>query len=145
MSTQVVVDAGVILATLFEEPHSQHAKAIMAHWAQEEVELHAPVLFRYETLAAVRKAVFQTRLEHDKSYALINTLLALNIVYHLDEMLLRRAYDLASQLNAPRTYDAQYVALAERLSCELWTADERLYNAAHDSFSWVKWIGQKLQ
>jgi predicted nucleic acid-binding protein len=27
------------------------------------------------------------------------------------------------------------------LGCELWTADERLYNAVKDELPWVKWLG----
>ena len=29
----------------------------------------------------------------------------------------------------------------ERLSCEFWTADERLFNAVRSQLTWVKWIG----
>ncbi|MBC8099768.1 MAG: type II toxin-antitoxin system VapC family toxin [Armatimonadetes bacterium] len=43
--------------------------------------------------------------------------------------LYRRAYELAEQLSLPTAYDAQYLAVAEHLGCDFWTADERLYNA----------------
>lgn len=34
-----------------------------------------------------------------------------------------------------------YLALAEALDCELWTADERFYRAASSGHTRVRWIG----
>jgi predicted nucleic acid-binding protein len=34
-----------------------------------------------------------------------------------------------------------YAATAEKLGCELWTADQRLVNAVSASLNWVKWLG----
>jgi predicted nucleic acid-binding protein len=60
---------------------------------------------------------------------------------YFDVALLRRAYELATQFNRPTAYDSQYLAVAERLNCEFWTADQRLFNAAHEQLPWVKWVG----
>jgi hypothetical protein len=38
-------------------------------------------------------------------------------------------------------YDSQYLAVAERLKCEFWTADSRLVNAVAPHLTWVKWMG----
>ena len=59
----------------------------------------------------------------------------------IDDPLLRRGYELATQFNRPTAYDAQYLAVAERLQCEFWTVDERLYNAVKQALPWVKWLG----
>ncbi len=40
-----------------------------------------------------------------------------------------------------RAYDAQYMALAVRLDCEFWTADERLVNSTQEQFSRIRWLG----
>jgi predicted nucleic acid-binding protein len=49
---------------------------------------------------------------------------------------------LAHENKRPSTYDCHYLALAERYECELWTGDERLYNAVGAKLPWVKWIGE---
>jgi predicted nucleic acid-binding protein len=48
----------------------------------------------------------------------------------------------ATRFNRPAAYDAHYLALAEMMNCEFWTADERLFNAVRDKLSWVRWLGQ---
>jgi len=50
------------------------------------------------------------------------------------------AYEIATQLGHPRTYDSQYLALARRLGVALWTADQRLVNGAASQFD-IHWLG----
>ena len=49
--------------------------------------------------------------------------------------------ELAHRFGIPAAYDAHYLALAEVEKCELWTADERLWNAVRSEVDWVRWIG----
>ena len=47
--------------------------------------------------------------------------------------------DIAATYHLPATYDAHYLALAEHLGVELWTADTRLVNALLPfKLDWVK-------
>jgi predicted nucleic acid-binding protein len=50
-------------------------------------------------------------------------------------------WQLAQQFNRPRTYDTAYMAVAQIYGCDLWTADERLYNSVQGKLTWVKWLG----
>ena len=52
-----------------------------------------------------------------------------------------RAMELACRFGIPAAYD---LALAEEKQCELWTADERLWNAVRSEVDWVRWIGGSL-
>ena len=63
--------------------------------------------------------------------------LSLPIRVHNEADLLLRALELARQLSLPAAYDAHYLALAEWLGGEYWTADGRLFRAAQPSFPWV--------
>jgi len=54
-----------------------------------------------------------------------------------------RALYWAERLEQSKGYDAQYLALADRLRAELWTADRRLANGAKQAgAAWVRWIGE---
>ena len=66
----------------------------------------------------------------------------LAIELHAPTDLYRRALNLTSQLSQSAVYDCIYLALAEGLSGELWTADERFYRAASLQFSNVRWLGE---
>jgi predicted nucleic acid-binding protein len=68
-------------------------------------------------------------------------LLALPVQFLIEDALLIRAYELATYYKRPTAYDSQYLAVAEHLSSELWTADERLFNTVSKDLEWVKWLG----
>ena len=49
----------------------------------------------------------------------------------------------AERLGQSRTYDAAYLALAEKEGCALWTADRRLARGAQQAGAgWVHWTGE---
>ena len=71
----------------------------------------------------------------------LEKLLRLPVTFFSTPTLTRRAYDLATAYNQPTAYDAQYLAVAEHLRCDLWTTDQRLYNALHKQTTYTKWLG----
>ena len=141
MASVVVIDSGVFLAGVLEEPLADKANALLKQLLAENIQIAAPVLFQYEIVAVTRKAVFQKRLTIEESIKARDFILAYGMMFHHDDSLLKRAYDLATELNRPTAYDTQYLAVAERLNCDFWTADERLFNAASSQLAWVKWVG----
>ena len=56
------------------------------------------------------------------------------------EGLYERALRIAVKHGRPTVYDCQYVALADMKKCELWTADERLFNALRDAFPLIRYL-----
>jgi len=137
----VVCDSSILIATVLDEKISDNAKAILNHWMQQSFQLAAPLLFRYEIIAVTRKAVHQKRIQPERGLAIRDNLLAYPVELYFDDSLLKRAYELTGQFNRPTAYDTQYLTVAERLNCAFWTADERLYNAVREAFSWVQWVG----
>jgi predicted nucleic acid-binding protein len=137
----VVCDSSILIATVLDEKISDNVKAILNHWTHQSFQLAAPLLFRYEIIAVTRKAVHQKRIQPERGFAIRDDLLAYPVELYFDDALLKRAYELAGQFNRPTAYDTQYLAVAERLNCAFWTADERLFNAVREGLSWVHWVG----
>lgn len=141
MVSYVVVDSGTVVSTAMPEALRAAARALVGMWQVQGVQMAAPILFRYEIIAVMRKVVFQKRISLQEAVEARDKLLALSVELHMDDALHKRAYELATQLDRPTAYDSQYLALAERLGCDFWTADEKLFNAVRGTFDWVKWVG----
>ena len=58
-----------------------------------------------------------------------------------DDVLAHAAYEWTLRLDRAAAYGSFYLALAETLHCELWTADRRLRNAVH--LDWVRGIDEE--
>lgn len=139
----IVIDANILIVfALSDEALHGIANQKLTEWTQNSESLVAPRLFRSEITAVMRKAVFQQRITHETGRKLLNQLLLYPVTFYEDIALLQEAYEIAQQFNRPRAYDAQYLALARRLSCEFWTADERLFNAVQNNFANIRWLGQ---
>jgi predicted nucleic acid-binding protein len=68
--------------------------------------------------------------------------LAINCVDE-DDALCRAAFDWATRLAQKPAYDSFYLASAELLGADYWTADQRLTNRAHQlGINWVHWMGE---
>jgi predicted nucleic acid-binding protein len=137
----VVVDSSLVLATILQESYSAKAKTLLENWNQAGTQLSAPDLFRYEVVAVMRKKAYQKQISAEEALKGLNTLFALPVQFYIDDALLKRGYELSVKYNRPTAYDSQYLAVAERLGCEFWTTDERLYNSVNLDLNWVKWIG----
>ena len=140
-TSYVVLDSGILLATVQTEYYTEHAKTLLQQFTNEDIQIAAPHLIRYEIVAVARKWVYRQLATPEEAEAALDTLLRYPLALYFDEALLRRAYELARIHNQPSAYDAQYLALADRLSCPFWTADERLFNAIKDRFSDIHWLG----
>lgn len=136
-----VLDSGILLATVQDETYTKTAQELIADLLNNDVELIAPMLLRYELIAVVRKWVYRNLTDLNSAKLALTTLLNYPITLHFDDSLALKAYDLATLYQRPTAYDAQYLALAERFSCDFWTADERLFNAVQNSFRHIHWLG----
>jgi predicted nucleic acid-binding protein len=140
-TSYAVLDSGILLATVQTEAFSEQAKALIARFAQEQVQMLAPTLLNYELVAVVRKWVYRKMVTTEQAKLALETLLRYPVTTVVDTALLHRAYELATQFDRPTAYDAQYLAVAERYQCDFWTADERLFNAVTAKLSFVHWLG----
>jgi predicted nucleic acid-binding protein len=137
-----ILDSGVFVAAAFSEPHTPQAVALLKRVEHESGTMHAPALLYYEIASVIRMAVYSRRLSPSQGIAIRKEMLDKPVALHFDRGLVERAYDLAQAYGLSRTYDAQYLALAERLGCEFWTGDERLFNSVRTGFPLIRWLGQ---
>lgn len=139
--SQVVLDSSIFIASVYVEKLTTEAKGLLV-WLKDTLTiLNAPTLLRYELIAVSRKAVYQARVTPEQGLIARDQLLSYPVMLHFDDSLLKRGYELAAEFNRPTAYDAQYLALAERLSCDFWTADERMFNAVNGKVSTIRWLG----
>ncbi len=141
MTSWVVIDSGLRLAITLKETHAVKAGALLDWLAENQYQIAAPYLFRYELVSVIRKHIYRGSITVDDGSALVQGLLREPVEMFTNEALLPRALELATQYNRPTAYDLIYLALAEQLDCEFWTADLKLYNAVSSGLTWVKWIG----
>lgn len=70
----------------------------------------------------------------------LRAMTTLPITMYANDSLHREALGVSVRFNIKAAYDAHYLALADHLKCDLWTADKRLYNSVHDHLQWVQLI-----
>jgi predicted nucleic acid-binding protein len=136
-----VIDANIAVNTVTATTDS-----LRRFWEkvdQEQITPCAPRLWMSETTSTVRFSVFQKTITLEQAEDILRTINGLHIeLIDEDEELSLRALELAGKLGQSKAYDAFYLALAEKLVAEFWTADERLYNRCRKDLklSWVHWI-----
>jgi predicted nucleic acid-binding protein len=140
-SSLVVVDASFLIKLWVQEEFSERAREIRVTWGRSRVARYAPALVDYEIVSTLNQKQLRGSLTADEADAVLELALEepLNIIRtqdaHRDALRLARRHGLRS------TYDAHYLALADDLDCEFWTADERLYNAVRERFPFIRWLG----
>jgi predicted nucleic acid-binding protein len=138
MTSPIAIDSSVLVASVIEETHTAQADALLSWVKAQSFIIAAPPLLRYEVVATLRKLTHRGQIDVPDGLRLIRAALNTPVQWMLDEAVLERAYLLAAEHGLPTAYDAQYLAVAERLSCDLWTFDKRLFNSVHNRLHWVR-------
>ena len=123
--TALVVDASAWVEYLLG---TDGAAATRECVEASDVALHVPALCDVEVVAALRRALLSPRpgLDALRASEALQDYLDLPLGRHGHEALLARTLELRDNFS---TYDAVYVALAERLDAKLVTGDRRLAKA----------------
>jgi predicted nucleic acid-binding protein len=138
----VVVDANITVALFVNLPYSLKSEQLFRLWRKQDVLLFAPALWPAEVASALRKMVSVGQMSSDDARLALASLERFPIQVVLpDSGLLDLSLVWAGKLNQTVAYDAQYVALAENLSAEFWTADQRLIGSLHHlNIQWAHWV-----
>lgn len=138
--SQIVVETSVVAKFLFEETDSDRAAQLFTDLTRLEWRITAPPLLRAEVTNVIRRRMRRERLPLAEALAILDDFLALSIVILDDPALYRQALILAESYSLS-AYDAQFVALAQFLGCDVWVADAGLIRAIGGRLPFVKWIG----
>lgn len=114
---KLVIDASVAVA----------ASAIPVGSARfRDTEPVAPPLLWIETVSALHAAMWRGELRRDQAEPKVQRALAAPIKRVDRKSLAMEAWTLADEMGWAKTYDANYVAIARLLGCQLVTLDARL-------------------
>lgn len=137
-----VVDASLALRRLIAGAFQPEARSLWRRWDGEATLRISPAIFSLEVASALLRQVRVAHLPPPEAHASIAGLLRSVTIVPDDATLAERAFDIAHSVGASKVYDSMYAALAEREGCELWTGDERYWNAAHGRYPWIRWVGE---
>lgn len=142
MNEYVVVDASLAFKWLVKEIHTDEANNLGRLWNSQGIRVAAPYLMPVEVTNALHQRVVRGELTVEAATQRLASLLSSGLELHQPPHIYGRAMALARQLGQGATYDAHYLALAETLGCELWTADGRFYRAVSPVVERVRWVGE---
>jgi predicted nucleic acid-binding protein len=127
----IVIDANIALHAVIPGVHQRQAIELFQRWIEDTESLVAPDLWLIECATGIRREVYRRHVSVGGGLHLFGSVEALGVdLRPIDAALCRSAMDWAEKLQQSRAYDGLYLALAERLDVELWTADRRLVNGA---------------
>jgi predicted nucleic acid-binding protein len=138
-----VVDANLAVNTALNL-----SKSLERFWERvnkEQITPCAPRLWMSETTSAVRVYLAKKQINDEEAKQALLTIHALSVeIIDEDKSLCMRALELAGMLAQTKAYDAFYLAIAEKMVAEFWTADERLHNRCVNDLklNWVHWLGE---
>jgi predicted nucleic acid-binding protein len=138
-----VVDANIAIQTVLDL--TDNLEHFWERIDLEQITPCAPRLWLSETTSAIRFLLSQKEITSEEAEQALRTIHGLRVeIIDEDEELCLRALDLAGKLGQSKAYDAIYLALAEKLVTDFWTADERLANRCQKDLklSWVYLTGK---
>jgi len=142
MNGSVCIDASLALIWLLPAEQDETASILRRKWDEEGVEVVTAPLFHAEVTSVLRQQVYFKRLLPEEGEEAFSAYSKIGVKSADNPGIQEVAWELAKKFNLPRTYDMQYLAVAELIECELWTNDQRLINSLQGKVSRIKWVGE---
>ncbi len=117
------MDASALVEYLLRTERGQEVESALS---SQETDLHVPALCDVEVTAALRRGILRGALAEPRAEQALTAYLDLPLNRHGHQTLLPRILGLRANFTS---YDATYVALAEKLEAPLLTTDRRLARA----------------
>ena len=141
----ICVDANVVIWSLVPAPLSDRANQLLEEVRAKQMILVAPSLLAFEVASTLRRLVYLRAISIDQGEEAFTIFSRIPIRFSQRRGIIPLAWQLAKEFDRPRAYDTAYMAVAQLYRCDLWTADERLYNTVGGKLSWVKWLGDYVR
>jgi predicted nucleic acid-binding protein len=133
----ICVDAN-LLVRLVSSPISETVYLdLWEQWKKQNYQVFAPSLCYYEVANALHRMYKANLLTLEETNIALEDALNLDITLYSNINLHRQALKLARQIGFPAAYDAHYLALAQLLESDFYTADKKLFNSVKDLFDWI--------
>lgn len=129
MRDTVCIDASLALNWLLPMEQSEIASSLRRKWDKAGTEIITAPLFHAEVTSVLRELVYFKKLPSEEGEEAFLTYLQMGVRAIDSPEIQKKAWELAKKFNLSRTYDMQYLAVAELKGCELWTNDKRLANS----------------
>ncbi|MFC2029356.1 type II toxin-antitoxin system VapC family toxin [Chloroflexota bacterium] len=140
MTIPLVIDASVSFRLTLPGAQQKLYQSLADQWLDDGYLLCAPMLWVYEMTSALCKIVRLGELTPEEGQRTLASVRSLEIqLFAPDDEQIRLAFEWTARLKRAAAYDSFYLALAEVMQCDLWTADKRLCNAV--DLPWVRVAG----
>lgn len=136
-SSTICVDANLVIQLVLSGTYDSPVVSLWQNWHKYRYSIIAPTLLYYKVSNALHRYVVHGELLPEEALEGLEAVLDLGITLYGDRELHERALRLAERLSLPAACDAHYLALAETLEAEFWTADRRLVDAVGAALPWV--------
>jgi predicted nucleic acid-binding protein len=142
-SPAIVVDANLGAGAVLSIRGLEKAPDLFYRWGKEKRVLLAPEWWWAEVVSVVSQHVFQNLISLDHAHEVLDNVKSLEVeTIPMNHELMHSALNWANRIGHSKVYDSIYLALAEQMGIEFWTADRKLVNSVRSlKLTWVKWIG----
>jgi predicted nucleic acid-binding protein len=134
----ICVDASVAARWVLEEPDSDRAEALYVDTIGDDEMIYAPPLLRFDVANVIRRRMVSRGLPLAEADRIFVQFLQFRVVLKAPDVMFSRAFAIAEEFVIPAIYDAIYIALAEWLGCDYWTADRRIQRVVGQRLPFVR-------
>ena len=129
MSLSLCVDPSVAVKWVVGEEDAPLALDLLDDALHRPMEILAPTHIVAEVADAIYKRYRAGVIDLEELRSSMRAFISLPVRLVHTDAVAERALEIAVRFRLPTPYDGFYVAVAELLDCDLWTADSRLVNA----------------